>query len=163
MAADVAFGAAWPMPASRPLVARPAAQTAVTVARKYLDVAALGVAALGVAGLRMTGPPEGVLAEEVVRRRAHVRPERIGIGAIARRVRMRVLHAVDDPCLEHVTAGAVVVRRNRVGVAALEADDTARAWKVVVVHTDVASARLRRLVDVVVLHGRRFAGDAAVH
>src|SRR3954465_7465216 len=141
MAADVAFGAAWPMPASRPLVARPAAQTAVTVARKYLDVAALGVAAL-----RMTVPPEGVLAEEVVRRRAHVRPERIGVGTIARRVRMRVLHAVDDPCLEHVTAGAVVVRRNGVRVAALEADDSAGAGEVVVVHADVATARLRRLV-----------------
>src|SRR4051795_1769719 len=131
MATDVAFGAAWPMPASRPLVARPAEQTAVTVARKYLDVAALGVAPL-----RMTAPPEDVLAEEVVRRRAHVRPERIGVGTIARRVRMRVFHAVDDPCLEHVTAGAVVVRRDRVRIAALEADDTARARKVVVVHTD---------------------------
>src|SRR3954454_394423 len=98
MAADVAFGAAWPMPASRPLVARPAAHTAVTVARTYLDVAALDVAALGVAALRMTVPPEGVLAEEVVRRRAHVRPDRIEIGTIGRHDGMRVLHAVDGPC-----------------------------------------------------------------
>src|SRR3954451_6962485 len=136
------------MPASSPLVATPAAHSAVTVAR---------------ANLFMTAPPQDVLAEEVVRRGAHVRSERIGVGTVARRIGMRVLHAVDDPRLENVTPGAVVVRRNGVRIRALEADDATRAREVVVVHACVTAAGLRRLVEVVFVPRRRLPRDAAVH
>src|SRR5206468_2458246 len=84
--------------------------------------------------LRMTAPPHDVPAEEVVRRGADVRTERVGVGTITRRIRVCVLHAVDDPRLDHVAAVAVVVRRDGVGVAALEAHDAARTGEVVVVH-----------------------------
>src|SRR3954468_13641774 len=117
------------MPASSPLVATPAAHSTVTAARTYL----------GVTALCMTAPPEDVLAEEVVGRGAHVGSERIGVGTVAGRIGMRVFHAVDDPRLENVAAGVVVVRGNRVGVRALEPDDAARARKVVVVHAGVAA------------------------
>src|SRR3954453_20547133 len=123
------------MPASSPLVGTPAPHTTSHAARTYL----------GVTALCMTAPPQDVLAEEVGRRGAHVRSERIGVGTVARRIGMRVLHAVDDPRLENVTAGAVVVRRNGVRIRALEADDATRARVVVVVHACVTAAGLRRL------------------